>query len=141
MSHLSTLIQRVRDDEAAFGYAEKEHLINLAEYIVTWRDYSKLEEREAVAILAKYRLWKLADKYHRQKSLQLIQQELAKPWTRRCARCGLPISSEKSLRTGFGSVCRRKVCGEESKKLEKMRKIGLTEADCWRFADTDVRLE
>lgn len=112
MSHLSILIQRVRDDEAAFGYATKEHLINLAEYILSWHDYSRGEEQEAIALLAKYRLAKLADKYHRQKSWQLIQRELNASWTRRCSRCGLPISSEKSLETGFGSVCRRKVCFE-----------------------------
>jgi len=140
MSHLTTLICRVIADEKAFGYAEKEHLINLAEYILSWHDYSKQEEREAVALLAKYRLAKLANKHNKQRSLQLIQRELDASWQRRCARCGLTISSEKSLETGLGSVCRRKACVDaerlNAENLQRMRRLGLTEADCWRFADS-----
>ena len=140
MSHLSTLILRVLADEERFGYATKDNLINLAEYILSWRDYTKEEEREAVALLAKYRLAKLADKYDRQRSLQLIQKELDASWTRRCSRCGLPISSEKSLETGYGSVCRRKACVAAEKlnqeNLRRMSRLGLSEAGCWRFADS-----
>jgi hypothetical protein len=105
--HLSVLIERVRNDEATFGYVSKEHLINLAEYILSWPGkYSKSEYGEAIRILATYHLAHLAGKRH---GWKFIACELAKPYKARCRRCGLPISAEISLATGYGHVCRRKL--------------------------------
>jgi hypothetical protein len=106
-THLSVLLRRVRDDETGFGYASKEHLVNIAECILSWPGkYSKNEYDEAVRILAKYHLAKLAARRHGQK---LIEKELARPYKARCRRCGLPITNPASLAAGHGPVCRRKL--------------------------------
>ena len=109
--HLSILLDRVRAEEASLGYARKESLINIAEYILTWHDYAKEESREAIAILAKYHLANLANTHpkYRKRSWELIEKELVKPYERRCGRCGLVITAKKSLETGYGHVCRRKI--------------------------------
>ena len=105
--HLSTLLQRVRDDETGFGYASKEHLITIAEYILSWPGkYSKNEYDEAIRILAKYHLAKLAARRH---GWKLIEKELARPYKARCRRCGLPISNAISLQTGHGPTCRKRL--------------------------------
>jgi hypothetical protein len=106
-SHLSTLINRVKEDEQQFNYATKDHLVNLAEYILSWPGkYSKNEYDEAIKILAKYHLAHLASRKH---GWKLIAKEISRPYERRCARCGYPISSKISLATGYGAVCRRKL--------------------------------
>ena len=105
--HLTTLLGRVREDEELFHYARKEHLINLAEYILSWPSkFSKSEYNEAIRVLANYHLAPLAG---RRRGWDLIQRELEKPYRARCRRCGLPISNRVSLTTGYGHVCRRKL--------------------------------
>jgi len=123
--HLSTLIQRVRDDETQLGYATKEHLINLAEFILSWPGrYGRQEYSEAIKLLAHYHLAKLANIYHsfRSTSWRLINAELVKQYVGRCRRCGLPISNTVSLETGHGPVCRRKL-GISSSRQEGLKKI------------------
>jgi hypothetical protein len=108
-SHLTTLMNRVREDEEQFNCATKEHLINLAEYILTWPGkYSDAEYDEAIKILANYHLAPLACKV---KGLgwELIEKELALPYTHRCRRCGMPITNLLSVETGHGPVCRKKL--------------------------------
>jgi hypothetical protein len=105
--HLSALLQRVRNDETGFGYASKEHLINIAEYILSWPGkYSKNEYVEAVKVLAGYHLAHLAS---RCRGWKFVEAELAKPYRARCRRCGLPITNPASLATGHGPICRRKL--------------------------------
>lgn len=111
---LSTLLNQVKREEERLG-ASKETLLSIAEYVLGKHNYSKAEESQAVAFLAKYHLWKLIDKRHPLRSQQLIEAEKSKPYIQRCARCGLPISSEKSLKTGLGRVCRRKLSPRTSK--------------------------
>ncbi|MGD0072127.1 MAG: DUF6011 domain-containing protein [Candidatus Bathyarchaeia archaeon] len=110
-SHLSMLLDRVRGEEVSLGYARKESLIDIAEHMLSWNDSAKEEEREAIALLAKYHLATLANKHPKfiKKSWVLIRQELAKPYEARCCRCGAVITAKKSLETGLGSVCRKKV--------------------------------
>ena len=115
-SHLTVLINRVREDENAFGYVTKEHLINLAEYIVSWQNYFKSEYDEAIQILAHYHLAHLASQNHIH-ARKWIQQELEKAWLTRCKRCGLPISAKVSILTGYGHICRKKL-GIAAKKTE-----------------------
>jgi len=107
-THLSTLILRVKNDEESLGYATKEHLINLVEYIVSWQRYTKQEYITAIEILAFYHLAQLASK-NRIHARKFIAEELAKTYEARCKRCGLPISSKASLKTGHGIICRRKL--------------------------------
>jgi hypothetical protein len=105
---LSVLLSRVRQEEAE-GSVKKETLLSIAKGVLC--NYGTIQEcREAVDVLARYRLAKLANTHpkYRAKSWDLIQKEESKPYERRCCRCGLPISSEKSLETGLGRVCRHK---------------------------------
>ena len=105
--HLTTLLKRVREDEELFHYARKEHLINLAEYILSWPSkFSESEYDQAIEILATYHLARLAS---RRQGWDLIQKELEKPYRARCRRCGLPISNKVSLSVGYGHVCRKKI--------------------------------
>lgn len=111
-SHLFVLVQRVLDDETRLGYATKEHLINVCEFILSWPGrYGWEEYSEAIKLLARYHLAKLANIYHSYRSTcwRLINAELAKPYVGRCRRCGLAISNPVSLATGHGEVCRRKL--------------------------------
>jgi hypothetical protein len=92
--------------------------VNLAEFILSWPGkYSKFEYDEAVRILAKYHLAKLAARRHGQK---LIEKELQKTWERRCSRCGYPISNKISVKTGFGPICRRKLAVQAYKPSEAL---------------------
>jgi hypothetical protein len=114
---LSVLIERVTADEANLGHATKEHLINIAEYILSWPGkYTKVEYDCAIAILAKYHLAHLASKRH---GLKWVQIELDKKYKARCGRCGLPISSKVSLRIGYGHVCRKRLGISFSKDANK----------------------
>jgi len=111
-SHLSTLINRVREDEVSLGYATKEHLVNIAEYLLSWRGkFSGQEYSEAIKTLAKYHLAKLANIHpcHIKKTYKQIEQELSKKYVGRCMRCGLPISNPVSLAAGHGPICRKKL--------------------------------
>jgi len=105
---LSTLLEKVKREEAEHHGASKQTLLAMVKYVLGKCDYSKAEYSQAVAVLAKYRLWRLIDKRHPIRCRALIESERSKPYDRRCARCGLPISSEKSLKTGLGRVCRKK---------------------------------
>jgi hypothetical protein len=106
---LSALLNQVRKEETEHLGANKQTLLAIAEYVLGNYSYSKAEYNQAVAYLAKYHLWKLIDKRKPIRSRQLIESERARPYTQRCANCGLPISSEKSLKTGLGRVCRKKL--------------------------------
>jgi hypothetical protein len=125
-SHLSTLIQRVRDDETVFSYAKKEHLINVAEYILSWPGkYCEKEYSEAIRVLAHYRLAKLANRHpkFRQQSWKLIAKELDKKYIGRCRRCGLVLTNPISLEAGHGPVCRRKLgISGEKPELRQMKR-------------------
>lgn len=112
IGHLSTLIKRVHDEELSLGYVRKESLIDVAQYVLSWPSkYSQEEYSEAIRLLARYHLAKLANlsPRHRIMTWRLINRELAKPYKARCRRCGLPISNPVSLATGHGPVCRRKL--------------------------------
>lgn len=118
-SHLSILIERVKMDESSLGYTTKEHLINIAEYILSWPGkYGKSEYDQAIATLAKYHLALLASKRHGSKR---IEAELEKNYSARCGRCGLPISSKVSLAVGYGIICRRKLGMTSRKTLMDLR--------------------
>lgn len=119
--HLSILVRRVRDDETRLGYATKEHLIDVCEFVLSWPGrYGREEYSEAIKTLAHYHLAKLANIYHsyRNTCRRLINAELAKPYVGRCRRCGRPISNPVSLATGHGEVCRKKLGIKLSKEKE-----------------------
>jgi len=103
------LVLAVKDEEQRLGYAIKERLLAVAEYIASdycGFDYSKTEYTTAIILLAKYHMAPLADRIRGKK---LIAQERSKAYEARCSHCGLPISSRKSLETGLGIICRKKV--------------------------------
>jgi hypothetical protein len=104
---LSTLLDQVKGEETKSA-VRKENLLSIANYVLNEYTYTKAEYRAAVAFLAKYHLWRLIDKRRPIRSRKLIEDERLKRYVWRCSRCGLPISSEKSLRTGLGRVCREK---------------------------------
>lgn len=113
---LLSLILSVKEDEQRFGYATKEHLIAVAEYIVhNYGKYTKEEYVNAIILLAKYHMAPLADRIRGKK---LIAQEKSKAYEARCSHCGAVISSRKSLETGLGSVCRKKL-GVDAKAEKK----------------------
>jgi hypothetical protein len=103
---LQNLIFEVKFREEKFGYVLDDQLLEIAR-LVTENRYriSKDLQRDAIIILAKYHMATLA--YNRNK----IKEYEATPPKARCARCGLPISSKKSLKTGLGAVCRKKAGG------------------------------
>lgn len=112
-THLTVLINRVKEQEKSLGYVTKEPLINIAEYITFWPGkFTKEEYDEAVKLLAKYNLATLI------RNRKKIQKALEAKWIARCARCGRAIWSEESLRTGYGGICRRKLGIKTSKKAE-----------------------
>lgn len=108
VSGLSTLLVRLKWEERALHGATKTSLLAVAEYVLDKSDYSRAEYNEAVILLAKYHLAVLVDRRRPGRSRQLIGKERVRDYTRRCARCGLLISSKKSLESGFGRVCRGK---------------------------------
>jgi Family of unknown function (DUF6011) len=107
---LSELLDLVRIDEVFLQSVSKKTLLDLAEFILNKRwQYTTKEHKDAVEILAKYHIAFLADLSHPRCCREIIEKERAKPYERRCGRCGLIITAEKSVQTGYGSVCRRKV--------------------------------
>jgi len=58
MSHLSTLIERVRriENNGRDEYSLKERLLNIAEYLTYSHDYSVDESREAKKMLIRYEM-------------------------------------------------------------------------------------
>jgi hypothetical protein len=112
------LLGRVKVEEAEFHGAKKETLCSVAKYILTHHDYNREEYSKAIRILARYHLAKLADRRKPLRAHCLIKEELAKPYERRCARCGRPNSSKKSLETGYGRVCRKKKSASSQVKTQ-----------------------
>jgi dsDNA-specific endonuclease/ATPase MutS2 len=100
---LQNLILEIKIREEKFGYILDDQLLAIAKEITENRaKYDHVDHARAIMILAKYHMATLA--YNRGK----IKEYENKPVRARCARCGLPISSKKSLETGLGSVCRKK---------------------------------
>ncbi len=108
-SLLAQHIAKVKAEEAS-GKVSKPSLIDLAYCYLTARCPSKEEGYEAVALLAKYRLWRLANRHYKYvaQSYLLIEKEKSKSYLYRCVRCGLPLSKPKSVARGCGDVCNRK---------------------------------
>ena len=105
MSHLSTLIKRIdKTDESNIKWC----LMNLAEYMVYYTDYTKDEATKAVAILNNHN-------FNTQLSYQGIEKKyvelvgLPDLHSRSCLRCGRGLSNPISMRRGLGPVCRAKV--------------------------------
>ena len=84
---LAALPGRVKDEERQFNGAAKKTLLEIAELTLNPR-LPEQETREAIAVLAKYRLAVLADRSRPITNRELIGKERQKPYTRRCARCG-----------------------------------------------------
>ena len=110
IGHLSTLIQRVKDEETSLGYARKETLVNVAEFILSWPSrYSREEYEGGIKVLARYHLAHLANRLRPAKAWKLINAELAKSYKGRCARCGKALTNPVSLEFGHGPTCRKKL--------------------------------
>jgi len=124
MSHLSVLINRVVNELRSIGKVRKDTLINLAEYMTYWDDYTEEEARQARAILKEFHLEKLIG------NQDLINRELEKEYHYRCGRCGRALSNPISVKYGYGPVCRKKlgitVLERLEKNLQKLRerKVG-----------------
>lgn len=114
---LAQLVAAVEAQEQSLGYAKKDTLIAVAEFMATHMKgyhYTKEEGTTAIILLARYRMANLAD---RLRGLKLIAKERAKAYVARCCNCGAVISSEASLKTGLGSVCRKRL-GVKAQKAE-----------------------
>jgi len=124
--HLSVLVQLVHDDETRLGYATKEHLLDICQFIVDSQGkFGRIEYSEAIKTLAHYHLAKLANNHSfRSTCRRLIEAERMKPYIGRCRRCGRTISNPISLATGYGCVCRRELAvpkpGAEQDKVETL---------------------
>jgi hypothetical protein len=109
-SHLSTLIERVKrmesnkdTDNAAF----KGRLLNLAEYLVYYNDWTKEEVIEARAILDKYDFdVEFSHKGIEKKNVEL--RGLPDHYSETCMRCGRALSNPYSKKKGMGGICRQK---------------------------------
>jgi len=100
-SHLSALIAEVHESEG-HGYASKESLLALAEYMTSHRacvDYSVEEMDGATRILQRYHL------AHLIKWPERIEAERKKPWIAKCRRCGRSLTDPESVARGMGPVC------------------------------------
>jgi len=53
--------------------------------------------------------WRADEIYIKVAGKRLIEAERWKPYDARCMHCGAIISSKKSLETGLGVVCRKKL--------------------------------
>lgn len=116
-SQLLSLILSVKEDEQRFGYATKQHLIAIAEYVVhNYGKYTKEEYTNAIILLAHYHMANLAD---HTRGTRLIAAEQAKAYEARCSHCGAVISSRKSLATGLGIICRKKLGIDGKKRTEE----------------------
>ena len=104
---LNVLLERVKIEESHLHGVKKSTLLQIALYVLG-NKYLRREYNEAISVLAKYHLWKLVDKRRPRHCRELIEVEIAKPYSFRCCRCGWPISSKKSLEIGLGYICRRK---------------------------------
>jgi hypothetical protein len=105
--NLQNMIFEVKFREEKFGYVLDDQLLAIAKCLTENKyEIPKELQRNAIIILAKYHMATLA--YNRAK----IKEYENKPSRARCARCGLPISSKKSLETGLGVICRKKIAKE-----------------------------
>lgn len=104
MSHLSTLIKRIdRADESSIKW----RLLNLAEYMVHYTDYTKDESTKAVTILNEHDFnTELSHQGIERKYVELAG--LSNFHSRTCLRCGRSLSNPISVRKGLGPVCRSK---------------------------------
>ena len=108
---LQPYVDRVFEEEKT-GSVQKETLLQIADFFATHtlreinQDYrAALQAHE---ILIKYRLYKLVATY-KQAIQNNIDKERKKPYQARCSRCGLAITSKKSLKAGLGVVCRKRL--------------------------------
>lgn len=105
--NLSVLLSRVDENERKFHCVKKENLIQVAKYVLSRSgQFDRAEYDKAIQVLAKYHLAHLASRRH---SPEWIEEETLKPYVFRCMRCGLPITAKKSLKTGYGHDCRKKL--------------------------------
>lgn len=106
---LTAMLSRVKREETEFHGASKTVLLELAIYVLSSHGYSREEYSQAVIVLARYHLASLINLRRPRRCREMIEKENAKPYVRRCSRCGLPITAKESVQTGYGSVCRRRV--------------------------------
>lgn len=120
---LSCCILKVKQEEAS-GKVSKHSLLELAHCYLT-SPFTVEEGREAVALLAKYRLWRLANRHFKYvaQSFRFIELEKALPYNFRCVHCGLPLTKDESIERGCGDVCRRKHRYVENKPKGMDRKF------------------
>jgi len=124
MSHLTTLIKRVEKAEK-FGEVHWSRLLNLAEYLVYYDDWSKEEFERAKELLEKHNFKvELTPQGIERKLIEL--KGLPDFYSRTCLRCGRRLSNPYSIRKGLGSYCRQKVkrgdWGKDSKVVFKGQK-------------------
>lgn len=114
---LQNLINEVKMREEKFGYVLDDQLLAIAKEITENRSkYDHVNHAQAVMLLAKYHMAALA--YNRGKIREYEEYENKQPRTR-CSHCGAVISSKKSLETGLGVVCRKKLgVGAKAEKKE-----------------------
>lgn len=105
---LRALLNRVRTDENNYT-VRKVTLLDIAECVLTRYDFSPEEYREAIAVLVIRLLSFLLYQLSAFTMMPLVHKNRQMIICNRCARCGLPISSKKSLESGLGYVCRKKV--------------------------------
>jgi len=112
MSHLTTLIKRIKYMESKKADPKSSlfqgRLMNIAEYLVYYNDYTKEEAEEAVKILKKYGFnVDLTPQGIERKLIEL--RGLPDCYSDTCMRCGRPLSNPYSKKKGLGPVCRAKV--------------------------------
>lgn len=123
MSHLSTLIERVERDRIQQNKLFfNERLMNLAEYIVYYNDYSAEEEKRAKELLREF-------DFDVELSLEGLERKhvelhgLVDMYSPICLRCGKTLSNPLSVKKGLGPVCRSKVMrGDWGKEEREARK-------------------
>ena len=106
MSHLSTLIQRIRKtprkerDSPIF----KGRLMNLAEYMVYQNDSTEQEQTEAHIMFNKYSFEvELSEEGLKRKQRELHQIGYT------CMRCGRRLTNPYSKKKGLGPECLKKI--------------------------------
>jgi ribosomal protein S13 len=115
---LNRLVEAVKLREEKFGYVLEEQLLAVAQHLTQHYHWlSRLDREEAVKVLAKYHMATLIGNRHK------IEKALRTQNRARCARCGLVITSKKSLETGLGIICRKKVGLEPEKPTPPRRDL------------------
>jgi hypothetical protein len=125
---LNRLLEAVKIREEKFGYVLEEQLLAVVQHLTQhYHWFSRAEREEAIKVLAKYQMATLIGNRHK------IEKALQTQNRARCARCGLVITSQKSLETGLGIICRKKV-GLEPEKPKPPR----LESPCIKCTNTNV---